>query len=155
MSRVLLAGVLLCLVGCLAKSDGARMSRLRSLEIAPPTSSPEGLGREEAAQLDARFVAALERALVARGYPVVASGGEGVVRCSWARETSADAGIGRGESQVGLSFSVFTQGGDRLYSARSTRTVAAGQWGETRLATEVSRLLRDLPEAAPASPAAR
>lgn len=155
MPRFLVACLMVCLVGCLAKSDDARLSRLGSLEIQSSALVTDGIGIEPAARLDAQFAASLERALVARGYPVVTTGGEGVVRCSWSRAGATENAFGRSEAIVGLSFSVFDRSGTRLHSVRTLRPLPVTQWNEARLAAEITRLLRDFPEASPPAPTVR
>jgi len=144
-SRPLLLSLLaLVLVGCSSRPAPAPQPNVRTLAFA--SISPAGAG-DLSPGLVGDLEDGLRRAFSARGYAVLPGpAADAQVRASWFAEVPA-ASTGRGEPQLGISVSVLDAKGNRIFSARSARTIPGRQWTHARVAAEADQLLRTLPPA--------
>lgn len=136
---------LLALAGCGSRPDRSdEMSGIQTLSVSPSIS---GNITDLTFRLEGSLQSAVARALVAKGYLVGPEGdAQGTVRVAWilGRDVTPS---GQEERTLALSLSVFSRSGERLYSVRSLQAWPESLWSESRMLGEVSRMLRDLPEA--------
>lgn len=148
-----LALALALLSGCGSRPDRSEaLSRIRHLHVAPAISA--GLS-DAAFRLEPALRSAVERTLGAKGYAVGSEAdAQASVRVAWilGRERSL---AGQDERTLSLSLSVFSRSGERLYSGRSAQVLPERMWSEDRVGSEISLLLRDMPESRPAAPPAK
>ena len=145
MSRFLVALVAALMLGCVTKSSTAQLSRQRSLVIETTPLSVDGLSDVQVERLDKYLVHHLTQSLAVRGYQVSELSAVRL-RSTWVREPASEAGFNRTNPLISLSFSVFSPKGDRLFSARSVRSLPLNQWSDARVAEEVRALMRKFPE---------
>ena len=145
MSRFLVALLAAFMLGCVAKSSTAQLSRQRSLVIETTPLKSEGLSDVQAERLDKYLVHHLTQSLAVRGY-LVSELSAVRLRSTWVREAESEVGFNRTNPPISLSFSVFSPKGERLFSARSVRSLPLNQWNDARVAAEVRALMRKFPE---------
>lgn len=145
--RALAVTCLLCLIGCVPKSDTSALSREPALELTPPMFLVADLRDDEKRRLADLLERSLERSVVARGYGRAEGGGAPSLRSTWVRD-AGEASVA-GEPSLAISFSVFSRDGSRLLTARSVRGLPARAWTEDRVNAEVGHLMRGFPERRP------
>lgn len=134
---------LLC--GCASRPDRTgQLAKVRSVHVTPSIS---GNLSDTTSRLEPALRDAATRALLARGFSVgPEADAQALVRVAWVPGRDI-APNGQDERTLSLSLSIFSRSGDRLFSARSAQIWPERMWSEDRVSTEVTRLLRDLPEA--------
>lgn len=145
MSRFFVALVAALTLGCVTKSSTGLLSRQPALVIETIPLTAEGVSEVQAARLDHYLIHNLTQSLAVRGYQVSELSGFRL-RSTWVRDGASEAGSSRTNPFISLSFSVFSPAGDRLFSARSVRSLPLNQWNEARVAAEVRALMRKFPE---------
>lgn len=141
---ICLSLALASLAGCGSRPDHADdFAKVRTLSLTPVIA---GNLTDTGSRLEGFIQSATTRALNARGYAVGSEAeAQATVRVAWilGREIGPD---GREERLLSLSLSIFSRAGDRLYSVRSAQNWPERMWSEDRAVTEVTRMLRDIPD---------
>lgn len=140
---------LTCLAGCGSRPDRSdALAQSRRVHVTPSIS---GNLTDASFRMEPALQGAVARTLGARGYVVgPEADADAVVRVAWilGRDIAPD---GKDERTLGLSLSIFSRSGQRLYSARSPQTWPERMWSDDRVTTEIARLLAGLPEATKAT----
>lgn len=145
MSRLVIALLAVFTLGCVSKSSQAVLSRQQSLALEVTPLSADGVTEVQAERLNKYLTHSFTQSLAVRGYQV--SDLSAVqLRSTWIREASLESSASRNNPLVGISFSVFSPKGERLFSVRSIRCLPLSQWNEARVDTEVRSLMKKFPE---------
>lgn len=136
---------MLLLPGCGSRPDrSGQLSRVRSLHVTPSIS---GNLSDASFRLEPALQDAVTRSLIARGFSVgPEADADALVRVAWVLGRDI-APTGQDERTLSLSLSIFSRSGERLYSARSVQTWPERMWSEDRVSSEITHMLRQLPQA--------